>query len=272
MTGIATSVIHPARRYEAGKATSVDDALVVEEILNISVNGAPYTITMRTPGFEAMHTRGILLTENVYTDRGADPSFTITARNEQGFITAVNVDIPADRLQPGIAQQRNLLSVSSCGMCGKYEMALDLDGTLALDAQLDAALVKPMFDEMAMHQHNFNHTGGCHAAALFDIQGQFLDCKEDIGRHNAVDKVIGSLLMQHRLDEAAALLVSGRVSYEIVNKAFRAGIPILCSVSAPSTMAVDYCRQAGITLLAFCRKDKFTVYTHEDRLVNGSAG
>lgn len=266
MPGTATSVNYSATRYEAGIPASVEDALVVEEILSIAVNGSPYTITMRTPGFEEEHTRGILLTENVYTDRGADPAFSISARNEQGYITAVHVDIPANLLQPGIAQQRNLLSVSSCGMCGKYEMALDLDGTLAPGGQLNASLVKPMFDEMAVHQHNFTQTGGCHAAALFDIHGQYLDSKEDIGRHNAVDKVIGSLLMQHRLDQASVLLVSGRVSYEIVNKAFRAGIPILCSVSAPSTMAVDYCRQAGITLLAFCRKDKFTVYTHEERL------
>ena len=110
-------------------------------------------------------------------------------------------------------------------------------------------------------------SGGCHAAAIFDLNGNCLDCQEDIGRHNAVDKTIGQLLLHQQLDQAKCLLVSGRVSFEIVQKAFRAGIPFLCSVSAPSDRAVADCIACGITLLAFCRDEKCTVYTHKERIL-----
>lgn len=266
MSDSKTFEVYEATKVEQGLQIPVEDNLVVEEMLSISINGKPYTITMRTPGFEEEHTRGILLTEDVYVNRNDNPFFVVTGRNDKGMITAVNVTIPADQVQAGIDQQRNLLSVSSCGMCGKYDMSLNLDGELKSDQKLDHTLVPNMFATMSSHQQNFAQTGGCHAAALCTIHGELLDCKEDIGRHNAVDKVIGSLLMQHRLNEAAVLLVSGRVSYEIISKAFKAGIPFLCSVSAPSGMAVDYCRQCGITLLAFCRGDKFTIYSHPERV------
>ena len=255
-----------AIKVEDHLVKGVIDILSVEEMLGISVNGSPYTITMRTPGFEEEHTRGILLTEDVYTNRDVNPDFHITEKNEKGFVTKVNVLIQESELQQGINQQRNLLSVSSCGMCGKYEMDLTLHGKITQQETLKSNLIEAMFIELVKHQQNFMDTGGCHAAGLFTLQGNMLDCKEDIGRHNAVDKVIGSLLLQHRLNEAKILLVSGRVSYEIVSKAHKAGIPFLCSVSAPSSMAVDYCRQIGITLLAFCRGSRFTVYSNEERI------
>ncbi len=255
-----------ANKILDGIVTAVSDVLTVEEMLGISVNGKPYTITMRTPGFEEEHTRGILLTEDVYTNQKINPAFFVTEKNQQGYITKVNVVIPESQLQSGIHQQRNLLSVSSCGMCGKYEMDLTLHGILQQEEKLKSSLVEKMFEEMATHQENFANTGGCHASALFTIDGKFLDCKEDIGRHNAVDKVIGSLLLSGRLHQAKIILVSGRVSYEIVSKAHKAGIPFLCSVSAPSSMAVEYCRQCGITLLAFCRGNKFTVYSNEEMI------
>ncbi|MBK7762894.1 MAG: formate dehydrogenase accessory sulfurtransferase FdhD [Bacteroidetes bacterium] len=241
----------------------VTDLITVEEMLGISVNGEPYTITMRTPGDEEALTRGILLTENVYANHVHNPVFDIVERNEEGVITKVNVQIPQDELLAGIHEKRNLLSVSSCGMCGKYDVDVSLHGVLKPTAKLNLLLVPKLFDTMAKHQQLFTKSGGCHAAALFTIEGQFLDCKEDIGRHNAVDKTIGQVLLHHQLSLAEILLVSGRVSYEIVSKAHKAGIPYLCSVSAPSSMAIDYCRQSGITLLAFCRGDKFTVYAGE---------
>ncbi|GBL36254.1 sulfurtransferase FdhD [Filimonas sp.] len=255
-----------AKKNNGGKVIDVNDSLTVEEMLSISVNSKPYTITMRTPGFEEEHTRGILLTEDVYTNAEENPAFFVTEKNQQGYITKVNVVIPESQIQSGIHQQRNLLSVSSCGMCGKYEMDLTLHGILQQEEKLKASLIEKMFEEMATHQENFAHTGGCHASASFTVDGKFLDCKEDIGRHNAVDKVIGSLLLSGRLHEAKVILVSGRVSYEIVSKAHKAGIPFLCSVSAPSSMAVEYCRQCGITLLAFCRESKFTLYSNEEKV------
>jgi FdhD protein len=254
-------------KVEGHLANEVSDMLCVEEMLSISVNGNSYTITMRTPGFEEQLTRGILLSEDVYMNRDVHPDFNITEKNQHGIVTKVNVLIPASALQQGINQRRNLLSVSSCGMCGKYEMDLTLHGLIEQQETLSSSLIEVMFEQMASCQHDFAKTGGCHASALCTIDGILLDCKEDIGRHNAVDKVIGSLLLQHRLHEAKVMLVSGRVSYEIVSKAHKAGIPILCSVSAPSSMAVDYCKQHGITLLAFCRGSRFTIYSNGERIV-----
>ena len=256
-----------AKRYQDGKIAIVSDLLTTEEMLSISINGNPYTITMRTPGFEEEHVRGILLTEDVYSNQKVNPKFEIIEKNANSVITKVNIIIPQSELEFGIEQKRNLLSVSSCGMCGKFEMDLTLHGRLQHHHYLHSSLIEKMFLEMSTHQEAFSKSGGCHSSALFTIDGQFLDCKEDIGRHNAVDKVIGSLLMKGRLSEAQVILVSGRVSYEIVSKTHKAGIPFLCSVSAPSSMAVEYCQQCGITLLAFCRGNKFTIYSNDEFII-----
>lgn len=261
----ATATFH-AKKIKSEIVSEVDDLLTIEEMLSISINGKPYTITMRTPGDEEAHTRGILLTENVYTNNEKNPTFFVTEKNSDDIITKVNVVIDESELQQGIEQQRNLLSVSSCGMCGKYEMDLTLNGILNEEGKLKAALVEIMFDEMSKYQFAFSKTGGCHASAAFTLDGKLLACKEDIGRHNAVDKVIGELLLDRKLSLAKILIVSGRVSYEIISKAHKAGIPFLCAVSAPSSMAVEYCKQCGITLLAFCRKGQFTVYANEERV------
>lgn len=257
-----------AIKIEHGIPSRVEDELTTEEMLSISVNGEAYTMTMRSPGNEEALTRGILQSENVYDDRDVNPLYMVTETNEKGFITKVNVMITKDKVQKGIDTKRNLVSVSSCGMCGKSEMELALEGEKIVAAEkLKATLVSEMFEKMSKHQETFLQSGGSHASAAFTIEGQLLEIQEDIGRHNAVDKVIGSLLLQKKLDQAAVLLVSGRVSYEIVSKCFRAGIPYLAAVSAPSSMAVEYCEMAGITLLAFCRQNKCTVYTHFENVI-----
>lgn len=250
-----------ANRYESGAFQEVNDALTVEEMLSIAVNGNPYTMTMRTPGFEEELTRGILLSEDVYAGL-TNPLYTVLEKNSEGYITKVNVQIPTQDLGKGIGVSRNLLSVSSCGMCGKYEADLALEGDmLHTDIVLSPETILSMFEQMAPLQSNFKATGGSHASAAFDANGILLDCKEDIGRHNAVDKVIGSLLLKNQLPLAVCIIVSGRVSYEIVSKCYRARIPYLAAVSAPSSMAVQYSKDKGIQLLAFCRKNKLTKYT-----------
>ena len=262
-----TTAFYSGKKWESGHTEDVLDCLIVEEMLSISVNGKPYTITMRTPGHEEAHSRGILFTENVFTSVKTNPVFEIVQRKENGWITHVDFKIPDSLLESGIEQQRNLLSVSSCGLCGKYEFEIMKDEAISDLRCMQAKDIETSFQRMAMQQTDFNQSGGCHAAALIDEAGNVLDVKEDIGRHNAVDKVIGSLLLSHQLNLAVTILVSGRISYEIVSKAHKARIPILCSVSAPSSMAVDHCNRAGITLLAFCRKNKFTVYTHPHRII-----
>lgn len=249
-----------AQKFESGYFHEVEDALTVEEMLSIAINGKPYTMTMRTPGFEEELTRGILLSEDVYSG-SLNPFFSIVEKNEKGYISKVNVVIPEPQLGKGIAEARNLLSVSSCGMCGKYEADLELTG-IKLEAKelLSPSLILSIFDAMSQAQTNFEATGGSHASAAFTHEGKMLVCREDIGRHNAVDKVIGHLLMNNLLPEAVCLIVSGRVSYEIVSKCYRAGITHLAAVSAPSSMAVEYCKVKGIHLFAFCRQQKLTMY------------
>jgi len=267
MNQVKTTTVFSGKKYTDNIFQDVNDALTVEEILNISVNGEPYTMTMRTPGDEEELTRGILLSENVYDDKEVNPRFFITEKNEKGFITKVNVLLPAEKIKNGIDTKRNLISVSSCGMCGKSEMELALEGDVIKPIRkLNIENISKMFEIMGEHQNTFKDSGGSHASAAFTIDGQLLSIKEDIGRHNAVDKVIGSLLLQKKLHEAQCLLVSGRLSYEIVSKCFRARIPFLAAVSAPSSMAIEYCEKTGITLLAFCRGNKCTVYSHAENI------
>lgn len=252
--------------FHLGEMQQRMETVAVEGMLQIVVNGQPYTMTMCTPGDEELLTRGILHSEDVYTGKN-------TIRIQVGEMdlntrcTEVQVLIPEDCLGPGIANQRNLMSVSSCGMCGKYNVDLELQGApLTTNIQLNQYLIPELFKTMRLHQPLFDAAGGTHASSAFNRLGELLVCKEDIGRHNAVDKVIGSLLMTEQRSEAAILLVSGRISYEIVSKCFRAGIPFLAAVSAPSSLAIEYCERLGITLMAFCRDEKFTVYTHAQRL------
>lgn len=249
-----------AIKYEHGIFQTVEDFLTVEEMLSISVNNTSYTITMRSPGFEEELTRGILLSEDVYGGI-ENPVFSIIETNKKGFVIKVNVDIPIEKIKKGIETKRNLMSVTSCGMCGKEETELTLVGEkLITKNELLPITVLDFFHQMSQHQKGFKQTGGSHAAAIFDEEGNMLSVMEDIGRHNAVDKAIGSLLLKNELTKAICLTVSGRVSYEIVSKCYKAKIPYLASVSAPSSMAVDFCKEKGIKLMAFCRENKLTQY------------
>jgi FdhD protein len=249
-----------AIKYENGIFQSVEDALTVEEMLSIAINGNPYTITMRSPGFEEALTRGILLSEDVYHGNN-HPIFSVIETNQKGYITKVNVAIPQEEIEDGIHTKRNLMSVTSCGMCGKEDTHLELAGEkLTPKIALAPATILDFFQKMSLEQKLFKKTGGSHAAAIFDTNNNLQVAMEDIGRHNAVDKAIGSLLLKNELSNALCLIVSGRISYEIVSKCYKAKIPYLAAVSAPSSLAVDFCKEKGITLLGFCRDNKLTQY------------
>ena len=163
---------------------------------------------------------------------------------------------------------RSLLSVSSCGICGKTELSyLEFSGERFSDPQrVDVELIPSLFDKMETTQHGFSASGGSHAASAFTLDGELLCTMEDIGRHNAVDKVVGDLILSDRFHKAKIMTVSGRLSYEIAIKCFRAQIPFLAAVSAPSSLAVDYAKELGITLFAFCRKNRITCYAHPERV------
>ncbi|WP_081209746.1 formate dehydrogenase accessory sulfurtransferase FdhD [Salegentibacter sediminis] len=246
---------------ENGIQKKVDDALVVEAALQININKEPYTVVMRTPGDDFELIRGLLYAEDIY-QHTANPGFEVIEEREQEF-SIVNVSIPEKSLGKGYLNKRTLLSVSSCGICGKQKLEdIAVKGCkLANHSGFDFQKIEAMFAEMKQRQETFTASGGSHAAALFDINYKLLSVKEDIGRHNAVDKVIGELLMKDSLKTANCMLVSGRVSYEIISKAFIANIPYVIAVSACSSLAVDFAKEFGIRLIGFSRGNKATLYS-----------
>lgn len=264
----------PANHLGEHGPTSRPETLVVEEPLEIRVNGTAITVTMRTPGADVELAQGFLLTEGVI----AGPRDVLTARycrgtGDDGVNTynVLDVTLAPGVPMPELTVARNFYTTSSCGVCGKASLdAVRLvsrhspgDDPTTIDEQTLYRLP----DRLREAQKVFSATGGLHGAALFDTSGQPLVVREDIGRHNAVDKVIGWALQQGRIPlPGIVLLVSGRVSFEITQKAVMAGIPILAAVSAPSSLAVDLAGQAGLTLIAFLRGESMNIYTRPDRV------
>jgi len=159
------------------------------------------------------------------------------------------------------------LSVSSCGICGKTELSdlAFIGKTIDDNNKIDIGLIHSLFNKMNNFQYDFRESGGTHAAAAFTLNGKLLCAMEDIGRHNAVDKILGKLINNQELNDAKIMTVSGRISYEIIIKCFKARIPFLAAVSAPSSLAVDYAKELGITLFAFCRDQRATCYSNTQR-------
>jgi FdhD protein len=251
-------------RITNGISQKIDDALVVEAALQININDVPYTVVMRTPGDDSQLIRGLLYTEDIYKKK--DPlNIEIIENHENGF-SILNVKIAKKYLGKGFLNKRTLLSVSSCGICGKQKLEDITYSGEKLDRKInfDTTKLEDMFIEMKNQQDTFEVSGGSHAAALFNKDYSMLTLKEDIGRHNAVDKVIGHVLNKNSINQAKCLLVSGRVSYEIISKAFMAKIPIVVAISACSTLAVDFAKEFGICLIGFSRGTKATIYSNTD--------
>ncbi len=259
---------YEAIKFEIETTQNTVDALTVEEALQININDKAFTVTMRTPGDDISLVRGLLHAENIINDVTYHPDIILKKENDSGIITVVDVVVPKDKLGEGYVNKRSLLSVSSCGICGKTELSdLSFIGKTIDDAKkIEVSLLNALFCKMNTLQYSFKKSGGTHAAAIFNMQGELLSVMEDIGRHNAVDKAMGKLIKTKQLSEAAILTVSGRISYEIVVKCFKAKIPFLAAVSAPSSLAVDYAKELGITLFAFCREDRATCYSHLERI------
>ncbi len=250
------------------------ETLVVEEPLEIRVNGAPLTVTMRTPGSDIELAQGFLLTEGIIS--GRDDIATVRycqGATEDGVNTynVLDVTLAAGVPAPDVDLTRNFYATSSCGVCGKASLEAvrlisrhspgDDPSTVA------PAVLSALPARLRKAQKVFASTGGLHGAALFGTDGTELAVREDIGRHNAVDKVIGWALENRRIPLSGnVLLVSGRASFELTQKAVMAGIPILAAVSAPSSLAVDLAAQAGLTLVAFLRGESMNVYTRPDRI------
>ncbi|MBX3730657.1 MAG: formate dehydrogenase accessory sulfurtransferase FdhD [Candidatus Sumerlaeia bacterium] len=253
-------------QIEGGAARAVEDTLAAEHPLQVTVNGTPFTVTMRTPGDDRLLVRGLLHTEGVVADRHAEIRWTPGPADPDGAWRSLDARIDPALLAPGFPLRRSLLSTSSCGICGTTDVAdTAAEGAalaaLAPDERLDPAAIPGILETMRRHQIAFDGSGGTHAAALFDATGAVLVVHEDIGRHNAVDKAVGWMLEQPSGARARGLAVSGRLSYEIVRKAWRAGLPVVLAVSAPSSLAVHTAERLGISVLAFCREGRATIYS-----------
>jgi FdhD protein len=266
-----------AHHLTADRAVTRPETLVVEEPLEIRVNGTAVTVTMRTPGSDIELAQGFLLTEGVIASREDVLTIRYCAGHDGGDAQATNTYNVLDvTLAPGVRPPdldvtRNFYTTSSCGVCGKAS----LDAVRVISrfspgddpATVAAATLKGMPGQLRRAQKVFDSTGGLHAAALFGVDGTMLVVREDIGRHNAVDKVIGWALEHQRVPlSATVLLVSGRASFELTQKAVLAGIPVLAAVSAPSSLAVSLAEESGLTLVAFLREDSMNVYTRADRI------
>lgn len=272
--GLPGVVRRDAERIDVGApAGSRPDAVVEEEPLEIRVDDETVAVTMRTPGDDRDLALGFLFGEGIV--RSIDDVGEVAhcgRRDREGFRNVLRVSsapgtrLDADRVMEG----RRWLPVSSaCGVCGRrsIEELLERCGVVTGGAILSARAVERGLDEMRARQARFDRTGGIHAAAAFAAEGSLLAIREDVGRHNAVDKVVGALLQRGRLGDAALLTVSGRAGFEIVQKAAAAGIPVVASVSAASSLAIDLARDAGITLAAFARGGSMSVYAHPRRVV-----
>lgn len=260
-------------RIEGGESTARPDTLVVEEPLEIRLDGQPVTITMRTPGDDFDLVAGFLCTESMI--RGRDDLSGMRyclGKDAEGRHTYNVVDATrADATALPAPVTRNFYTTSSCGICGKASLeAVRLQQPY--DVHGDAASPSPttltqLPDLLRNAQRVFARTGGLHAAGLFTADGDLVCMREDVGRHNAVDKVVGWAVRNASLPLAGhALLVSGRASFELVQKALLAGIPVLAAVSAPSTLAVDLADETGMTLVGFLREETMNVYAGAHRL------
>jgi FdhD protein len=252
------------------------DLLAAEEPLGIRIGGQAVTLTMRTPGDDIDLAAGFLVSEGVVRRAADIAQIKICGADDCGHAEHDGAGNIADvSLRPGVtfspALRRNFLTTSACGVCGKssiHDLSVLPDFELSTDqVQISPALLAGLPDRLRAAQRVFASTGGLHAAGLFGADGELLVVREDVGRHNAVDKVVGWALREGRLPlTGCVLLVSGRASFELVQKAVMAGIPVLAAVSAPSSLAAELAAEAGLTLVGFLRGSSMNVYTGEQRI------
>ena len=258
--------------WDDGQSHRKEDYLAAEEPLEIRVGDTPLSVTMRTPGHDIELAAGFLFTEGLVGRRAQilaleEPE---SADVDENLGNVVSARLAQDADYDPEKMRRNFFAASSCGICGKA--SIDAIRARALcapnpDFRLDPEILVRLPETLRQSQAVFGRTGGLHAAALFDRTGALLVLREDIGRHNAVDKVIGWALLDNRAPLSdAILLVSGRGGFEIVQKAIVAGLPVVASVSAPSSLAVRLAREMGQTLIGFLRGRRFVVYAGDSRL------
>jgi FdhD protein len=257
--------------WDDGKLRRKDDYLAAEEPLEIRVGDEPLSVTMRTPGHDRELAAGFLFTEGLVQRREQIVKLeTAEAQDGTNRGNVIQVELAPGAAPDFAKMKRHFFAASSCGICGKASIDSIRSRLLAApnpDFRLDAEILVRMPDALRSSQDVFQRTGGLHAAALFDPSGKLLILREDIGRHNAVDKVIGWALLEGLVPLSdSVLLVSGRGGFEIVQKAIVAGVPVVASVSAPSSLAVQLARELRLTLIGFLRGRRFVMYAGEQRV------
>ncbi len=263
------------KEWRDGVLRPLSDYLVGEEPLEILIGDHPLSVTMRTPGNDLELAAGFLFTEGLIAKHADILSVWHEADSGQNSANRVHVELSAGVEFDPRASQRNFYAASSCGICGKASIEMIHARNIKppnTNCTVDPEVLCALPEHLRAGQRVFSRTGGLHAAGLFDMRGELQVLREDVGRHNAVDKVIGWALANDLLPLSNSLLmVSGRGGFEIVQKALVAGIPVLASVSAPSDLAVKLAREFGMTLVGFLRGRRFVVYSGAERLAAASA-
>jgi FdhD protein len=268
---MTASLVRPVRvlHVSAGVTSSRPDVAATEEPLEVRINGEPFAVIMRTPGADRELSAGFLFAERVI-ESGAEIAHV---ERDPGSPNVLHVRIQEARAEDMATRddaRRRVVMNSSCGLCGRVTIESLRVNAAPITAEwtVTASIIASLPQALRGSQAVFDETGGLHAAGLFTRAGDLVVMAEDVGRHNAVDKVVGRMLLSGRVPLGDSLLfVSGRTSYEIVQKAFLAGIPVVGAVSAPSSLAVELAEEVGITLLGFVRGTAFNAYSHVHRLV-----
>ena len=257
----------PILKIESQRQRGVDDDVVLEEPLEIRVNGESLTVTMRTPGDDFDLAVGLLWTEQIISSRDEIGTIAYCADEDQPELKNVINSVLVDRNRK-LEPSRRLWSNSSCGLCGKATLDAIRRACRPITAtsMVSEDLLCSFPARLREAQANFERTGGIHAAGLFDTKGNLLLLREDIGRHNAVDKVLGAALTAGIQMAETVLMVSGRLGFEIAQKAVVAGIPIVASISAPSSLAVELASEFNMTAVGFLRGHSMNVYSSPERI------
>ena len=289
---LAPARLVPVIRVGPAGASRTTDAAAAEEPLDVRLHGRSFAVIMRTPGDERALAAGFLLSERIIRS-AADIGAIEHCRHPDETKAHHVIDVflhgeAATRVPALLENRRQVIANSSCGVCGRAtidELRADIT-PLAATWSVDVTLIRQLPDRLRARQSTFEETGGLHGAAIFAADGTLLASAEDVGRHNAVDKSIGTLLLDPEVRSrfsssapisrhpenrdltpgSAVLMVSGRVSFEIVQKAWLAGIPVVAAISAPTSLAIDLAQEAGITLLGFVRDESLNIYTHSSRI------
>ena len=261
-------------RRVTGAIQTIDrDVVAVEEPMEVRINGASFAVIMRTPGADRDLAAGFLLAEDVI--RGSHEVATIEycqEADEEGRDNTLNVTVigeAIERLRDRLGERRQVMMTASCGLCGRRTIESLRSRAAAVVGRwtVSADVIRGLPQTLRRAQDVFETTGGLHAAGLFALDGRLTMLAEDVGRHNAVDKVVGRRLLEDALPlDQSMLMVSGRTSFELVQKALLAGVPLIAAVSAPSSLAIELAEQAGITLCGFLRGETFNVYANPQRL------